>query len=168
VICESAIVAEYLDRKYAKSPEARLLSDDPKERARAQLFVEMYCGKLYGFFYKLLWAAPADRAEISKNFLALLRQFNDALAAESATGPFAFGDRFTWPDAMISPWFSRFAAIKVHRGFEIPETEDFARLRQWVAACKAHPSVAVNARDDDYYAKGYASYAAKGDAAGTA
>jgi len=62
VLCESAIVAEYLDRKFAKDASARLLSDDPKERAEAQLFVEKLGGKVVGGFYKLLMA-PKDERE---------------------------------------------------------------------------------------------------------
>jgi hypothetical protein len=65
IMVESAVVAEYADRKFAASPEARLLSDDPLERAEAQLFVERHSSKVVGGFYKLLMAKAADREELT-------------------------------------------------------------------------------------------------------
>lgn len=65
IIVESAIVAEYVDRKFAASPDARLLSDDPLARAEAQLFVEQFSGKVIGGFYKLLMAKAADREALT-------------------------------------------------------------------------------------------------------
>jgi glutathione S-transferase len=60
IMTESAVVAEFVDRKYAASPDARLLSDDPVERAEAQLFITKYSGKVMGGFFKLMGSAPGD------------------------------------------------------------------------------------------------------------
>ncbi|KAA0153073.1 hypothetical protein FNF29_01477 [Cafeteria roenbergensis] len=170
VLCESAIVAEYIDRKFAADEGSRLLSDDPLKRAEAQLFVEQFGSRVVGGFYKMLWAPAGEKRDAAlAAYTETMKDLDEALRAKDArsgtAGPFFDGVRFGWVEVMLFPWLARRSALSVHRGWELPSGAGFERVNAWVAACTARPSVVANTTPGDYYAAQYKSYAEKGDAA---
>lgn len=96
-----------------------------------------------------------------------MKALNDALVAHDAstgqTGPFFEGTKFGWVEVMLYPWFARGSALRVHRGFEVEESDATSRLRAWMAACAKHPAVLANVSPDEYYSSGYKQYADRGE-----
>lgn len=168
MLCESAVVAEYIDEKFGGKAAPRLLPEDPVERAAARLFVNSFEGRNIKTFYGLLMAKPADRAELAAGRDQLMVDMSTALLAEQARsghkGPFFFGDRLGWPEVMLYTCFARHAALKVHRGWEIKEVEETAAVRAWAAACAAHPAIAAVTSEDAFFVEALSGMAAKGDA----
>jgi glutathione S-transferase len=64
---------------------------------------------------------------------------NDFLLEHAPSGPFLFED-FGWSETVFTPFFQRFVFLEYYENFALPDEPRYARVRQWVEACLAHPA----------------------------
>ncbi len=70
--------------------------------------------------------------------LGLYKDLNDFLEHYAPKGPWLF-DEFGLAEVVYTPVFQRFWFLDYYEDFRLPDTPDFARVKQWHDACVAHP-----------------------------
>ncbi|MES3001780.1 MAG: glutathione S-transferase family protein [Pseudomonadota bacterium] len=137
VLKESMVLLEYLD---AALPERPVAQRDPYRRAVENMLCRSegeFVNAGYGF---VMNQDPARRDAMRANLLKLYERFDDFLLQHSTGGPFLF-DEFGWAETVFTPMFMRFWFLEYYEGFELPLGDaKFARVREWVEACRAHPA----------------------------
>ena len=103
---DSVVVVEYIDGAFAGPT---LLPDDPVERARVRAACSFFDEKVRSPFYKILMAQDAQgqsaaATALSENWAALAE-----LMAPLEAGPFFLGERFSFFECAVLPWFIRAA-----------------------------------------------------------
>ncbi len=159
-IWESAIINEYLNEVF---PEPPLVPADPRERARARLWVDWANTRFADPFLVLLrGTSPKARAEASARFaecLAVLER--DGLGGRAA-GPYFFGPSPGLVEFSLFPWFERLTALRRVRGAAlVPELS--LGVARWVDAVAATPAAVACASPPDFYVERYAELAARPD-----
>jgi glutathione S-transferase len=71
--------------------------------------------------------------------LTQYQRLSDFLNEHAPSGPYLFED-FGWAEAVFTPLFMRFWFLEYYEAFALPADPRFARVRQWVDACRAHPA----------------------------
>lgn len=136
IIKESLVILRYFEDRFPTPPVAR---SDPYERAVENMLIATE-GPFTGAGYMFVLNQDRDkRADFEQKMLALYRQLNDFLTHHAPRGPFLF-DRFGLAETVFTPMFMRFWFLDYYEGFRIPDTPDYARVRQWHDACLAHPA----------------------------
>lgn len=147
-LCESLIVADYIAER-----ENILLPPSAEKRAVMRLFTDL-CGPSFSYF-------PLLRAKDEK-LEAALETFREGLVAVDAflnhhgtnhNGPFLFGDTFTLAECNAAPFVQRACIIlpaftgteanSVVNPMDICDELNLIRLKQWMEAVLARPSVAA-------------------------
>ncbi len=67
--------------------------------------------------------------------------------ARIPAGPFLFED-FGWAETVFAPLFMRFWFLEYYEGFELPDEEQYARVRSWRDACLSHPAAGQVTREE--------------------
>ncbi|KDD73699.1 hypothetical protein H632_c1918p1 [Helicosporidium sp. ATCC 50920] len=145
LLTESLVVTEYLNDKY---PEPPLLDNTPASRAKGRMFVEFFNSSYAPAVFGLLRAGSAEEASTKKDeFLKAIKTTGvalDRLAAKQG-GNFFAGDRFTMSDiATVTIVHRSVVALKHYRGIDVWEHVErggFARMKAWMEAALARPSV---------------------------
>jgi len=136
IIKESLVILQYFEDIYPGRPVAQR---DPYRRAVENMLTQMagdFVGPGYGW---LMNQDPARRETCRTDMLRQYAQLNDFLLAHAPAGPFLFED-FGWAEAVFTPFFARFWFLEYYEDFELPDEPRYARVREWVAACLAHPA----------------------------
>lgn len=160
IIKESLVILQYLEDIYPERPVAQ---HDPYRRA-----VENMLTRLDGDFFShgytwLMNQDPMRREALREGMLQQYAQLDDFLLAHSPAGPFLFED-FGWAETVFTPFFQRFWFLEYYEGFVLPDEPRYARVRQWVDACLAHPAAQQATKEE--IVKAYYDYA-KGAGNGT-
>lgn len=153
VLTESMIVAEYLCEQF---PEAKLLPTDCADRATLRLFLEL-CGSSAFFHFFSIPKARGDSAQFEAAVAALTEGMvntNSFLEAKGTSGgPFLFGNQFTLAECAAGPFVQRACTIlPAFTGegsgapypvdpMKICDDKGLARLKEWMIATLARPSV---------------------------
>ncbi|XP_042876910.1 pyrimidodiazepine synthase-like [Penaeus japonicus] len=137
-IYESTIVCDYLDDRF---PEPALYPNDPWEKARDRVYVELWA-KVYGPMYKI-YSAKGDQqtmAEAFESFLSGLDIFETELSRRGTT--YFGGVRPAMLDYMIWPHSERFAMLTMFagEGYEIPR-DRYPNMLSWIGKMKEDPAV---------------------------
>jgi len=135
-IYESAVINEYLEEVF---PSPAALPVSPSRRAFCRILID-YCNKSFAAAqFALLMNQQQERAEpLMADALASWRWLNNFLLQHSPDEDFAF-NKLGMADFTFMPFFSRYAALRYYRHFELPATEEFERVRRWHDACMHHP-----------------------------
>ena len=155
-IYESAIINEYLDEVF---PHPRLMPSGPTLRAKARIWID-YCDDYFiADHYALLKNTDAGKhdALLQKARRNLGFVEREGFTKLSGAGPFWFGSEPSLVDFAWYPFFERLPAWTHYRGLTI--SEDCRRLKTWLDAMSARPSVVQIANDADYYVGRYIGYA---------
>ena len=156
-VVESAIVNEYLDEVF---PEPALLPKDPGKRATARIWIDYANTRFvpaWGALLRGKTEAERDAARVS--LLESLEYIeNRGLHESSNDAPYWFGATPSLVDLSFYPWFERWAALEHHRG-SVPLAK-LPRLKRWVEALAARPSVKEIQNPTQYYVERYAKLAA--------
>ncbi|KAK2587737.1 hypothetical protein KPH14_003846 [Odynerus spinipes] len=146
-LCESLIIAEYLDEAY---PNNKLYPTDPLAKAKDKLLIKRF-NEVINNMYKLYAGTTIDRDMLDKALSSL--EFFDRELVKRKT-PFFGGNSPGILDLMIWPWCERADIIRILRGdeFIIPR-ERFLRLFEWKAAMKEDPAVKGSYLDPEVHAK---------------
>jgi glutathione S-transferase len=112
---------------------------DPYRRAVEQMLVCLESGFTAAGYTWVMNQEPAKRDALREAMLAQYAQLNDFLLAHAPAGPFLFED-FGWAETVFTPFFQRFWFLEYYEDFSLPDEPRFARVRQWIDACLAHPA----------------------------
>src|SRR3712207_1964965 len=82
---------------------------------------------------------PAARDEFRRGMHDRYARIDDFLREHSPSGPFLFED-FGLAETVFTPFFMRFWFLEYYEGFDLPEDDRYARVREWRDACLAHPA----------------------------
>jgi len=150
-LTESKLVAEYLGEAF---PESGLVPNNPSDRATQRLFMEL-CGSSSFSYYFSIIKAQKDPPNFQKSVASLVDgmiKANTFLEAKGKSGgPFLFGDQFTLAECEAAPFLQRACFIlpnftgnsncaKVDP-FQICDDHKLNRLKEWMTATLARPSV---------------------------
>ena len=152
-IFESAVCIEYVDEAFSSGKH--ILPKDPYDRAYVRIWSDFINKKIVPHYYRMLMLpeqVEEIKAELLKNLAELSKNISD-------DGPYFAGKSFGMIDIMLVPYTLRFFILKYYRGFEIPETEDYSKLRKWMEACHRHEWVSATQPDSDALIKEYKRYA---------
>lgn len=145
VIKESLVIMQYLEDIYPEPPVAQR---DPWRRAVENMLTRMdgdFFSQGYGW---LMNQDPARRDALREAMLNQYAQLDDFLLAHaSGNEPFLF-EAFGWAEAVFTPFFQRFFFLEYYEDFTLPDTPRFARVRQWIDACVAHPAAQQATREE--------------------
>lgn len=144
IIKESLVILRYIEDRFPTPPVART---DPYERAVENQLIALE-GPFVGAGYMFVMNQDrAKRPDFEQKILATYKQLNDFLAHHAPDGPFLF-DTYGLAEAVYTPMFMRFWFLDYYEGFQIPDTPDFARVKQWHDACLAHPAAQQVSHDE--------------------
>ena len=137
ILKESLVILRYLDETIGKTTVRRI---DPLEHAvESMLIAREGPFTMTGYVFVMNQDKSQQEAHRDK-LLGLYRDINDFLLHETrGDGPFLFDD-FGLAEAVFTPIFMRFWFLDYYEGFELPEGPDYDRVRDWRAACMAHPA----------------------------
>ena len=136
IIKESLVILQYLEDIYPERPVAQR---DPYRRAVEGMLTQMagdFISQGYGW---VMNQDPARRETCRADMLKQYAQLDDFLLAHAPAGPFLFED-FGWAETVFTPFFARFWFLEYYEDFQLPDEPRYARVREWVAACLAHPA----------------------------
>ena len=136
IIKESLVIQQYLEDIYPEHPVAQR---DPWRRAVENMLTRMDSEFVMQGYSWLMNQDPSRRDALREGMLNQYAQLDDFLQQHATAGPFLFED-FGWAEAVFTPFFQRFWFLEYYEDFELPDEPRFARVRQWVDACVAHPA----------------------------
>ncbi len=155
VIYESAVINEYLDEVF---PEPPLLPREPVARATARAWIDFANNRMVPHVYKMMLRQDAEGQDLHRRRLteAVLFMEHEGLSRLSS-GPFWLGAKPGLVDFTFYPHVQRFAALEHYRGFVIPQ--ECERLRGWIDAMEALPSVRATRRTVPQLIEAWKKYA---------
>lgn len=160
IIKESLVILQYLEDI---CPERPVAQRDPYRRAVEGMLTQMagdFVSQGYGW---VMNQDPARRETYRADMLKQYAQLDDFLRAHAPAGPFLF-EEFGWAEAVFTPFFARFWFLEYYEDFQLPDEPRYARVREWIAACLAHPAAQQVSKEE--VVKLYYDYA-KGAGNGT-
>jgi glutathione S-transferase len=144
IIKESLVILQYLEDIYPEHPVAQ---NDPYRRAVENMLTRMdteFFSQGYGW---LMNQDPTRRETLRDGMLNQYAQLNDFLLAHAPAGPFLF-EAFGWAEAVFTPFFERFWFLEYYEDFTLPNEARYARVREWIDACVAHPAAQQTTREE--------------------
>ena len=136
VFKESLVILRYLDETLPGDPLRRAAPDE--HAVESMLVAKEGAFTTAGYLFVMNQDREARAAHLDK-LLRLYREIDDFLCEHSPDGTFLF-DRFGLAEAVFTPMFQRFWFLDYYEGFDLPDTEAYARVRKWRAACMAEPA----------------------------
>ncbi|AAZ97003.1 glutathione S-transferase family protein [Thiobacillus denitrificans ATCC 25259] len=144
VIKESLVILRYFEDIYR---EPQIAQTDPYRRAVENMLTTMdrdFVAAGYGW---LMNQDPKQRDALRENMLKQYAQLDDFLLEHGAPGPFLF-ETFGWAETVFTPFFQRFWFLEYYEDFELPTASRYARVREWIDACVAHPAAQQTTREE--------------------
>jgi len=156
VIKESLVILRYLEEVF---PEPAIARRDPYERAVERMLIAHESAFTPLGYRFVMNRDPAARDRFVQQMLAEYAKLDAFLRRHNPQGTFLF-QNFGLAEAVFTPIFMRFWFLDYYEGFDIPQTEDFTRVRRWRDACLAHPAAQQVSREEIVklyydYARGY-------------
>jgi glutathione S-transferase len=136
IINESLVILQYLEGVYPERPVAQR---DPYRRAVESLLARMEAD-LVALGYGFVMNQSLERRDAFRD--GMLKQYarlNDFLMAHAPSGAFLFED-FGWAETVFTPLFMRFWFLEYYEDFQLPESNQYARVRRWRDASISHPA----------------------------
>jgi len=144
ILKESLVILRYLDEALPGTPLRR--ADLLEHAVESMMITQEGPFTAAGYIFVMNQDA-AKREACEEKLLASYRWLNDFLAHHAPEGPFLFNE-FGLAEAVFTPMFQRFWFLDYYEGFALPDTADYARVRQWQEACMAHPAATQVSREE--------------------
>jgi glutathione S-transferase len=155
VLNESSVINEYLDEVF---PEPRLMPRDPYRRALTRIFIDYGNQTFVPLLYRLLMNQDKAKAEgLTAKALESWRWLDEFLTKHNPGGTF-LEEAFGMADLSFAPFFQRYTLNDYYRGFSVPETDAYARVRRWSDALLNHPAAIETSLPAEDYVKLYEDY----------
>ncbi len=136
VLKESLVILRYVEEAFGAAPVARR---DPYERAVERMMIAREGPFTTAGYLYVMNRDRAKTAQMRQELLDHHAWLDDFLRLHNPGGPYLF-DGFGLAELVYAPIFMRFWFLGYYEGFDLPETDEFARVRRWRAACLAHPA----------------------------
>lgn len=135
VLRESLVLLRYLDESFGP----RIASSDPLSHAIENLFIT-HERELVNAGYTLV--LNQDRSRREQLYGHVLKQYAalNAFLTQYAPKTEFLLEHFGYAEAVFTPIFVRFHFLEYYEGFELPNDEQFARVRAYCDACLKHPA----------------------------
>jgi glutathione S-transferase len=144
IIKESMVILRYLEDVFPDPPVAQR---DPYRHAVEGMLNAME-GPFVAAGYRFVMNQDPDRrTALRDEVLAHYAKLNGFLAEHNPDGVWLFED-FGLCEAVYAPIFMRFWFLEHYEGFALPDGPEFARVRRWQDACRAHPAAQQVTRDE--------------------
>ena len=153
IIKESLVILRYLD-EIIEGPKLRR-SDPCKHAVESMLIARENAFTMAGYLY-VMNQDRDSRSDHNNKLLDLYRDINGFLLEHSAAGTYLFED-FGLAEAVFAPIFMRFWFLDYYENFELPESDEYARVKAWRDECMSHP--ATHQVSEDEIVKLYYDYA---------
>ncbi|KAJ2233381.1 hypothetical protein H4R99_004575 [Coemansia sp. RSA 1722] len=155
ILIESLVISEYVADQF---PEAHLLPTDALERAQLRLFVEIFSSKIVPNLYGALRAASAEEQETKKEgILAGIRDASRQLENQwkrvNNNEGLWLGDRVSLAEINTVSFVNQLAAVEIHRGLVVPQSQEYAAFNKWVEAYSARPEYTEYSLADEVIAE---------------
>lgn len=144
ILKESLVILDYLD---ATIGETALRQSDPFRRAVEQMLIAREGPFTMAGYLFVMNQDPDARDQHRDKLLGLYRDIDGFLTEHAPDGPWLH-DGFGLAEAVFTPMFMRFWFLEYYESFSLPETADYARVRQWQEACLAHPAAQQVSREE--------------------
>ena len=144
ILKESLVILRYLDEVLEGESLRRT---DPYEHAIESMLIAREGPFTMAGYLFVMNQDRARRAEHNDKLLALYRDINGFLLEHNPHGTFLF-DRFGLAEAVFAPLFKRFWFLDYYEQFELPQGDDYARVRKWKEGCMSHPATDQVAEDE--------------------
>jgi glutathione S-transferase len=144
IIKESRTILDFFEEHFPDIPVTRA---DPYERAIERMLIATEGDFTMTGYMMVMNQAPDKRWDFVDKMLGHYRNFDTFLRQYNPEGVFLFED-FGMSEVIYTPIFMRFWFLDYYEGFDIPETEEFARVHRWRDACVAHESAQQVCRDE--------------------
>lgn len=136
ILKESMVILRYLENLF---PEPAVAQSDPYLRAVEGMMCAME-GAFTAQGYRYVMNQDANRREeFREGMLDQYSRLNDFLMQHNPEGTYLFED-FGWAETVFTPLFMRFWFLEYYEDFDLPERNEYARVRRWRDACLAHPA----------------------------
>ena len=136
ILKESIVILRYLEDLF---PEPAVAQRDPYLRVAEGMMCAME-GAFAAHGYRYVMNQDANRREeFREGMLDQYSRLNDFLTQHNPEGTYLFED-FGWAETVFTPLFVRFWFLEYYEDFDLPETNEYARVRRWRDACLAHPA----------------------------
>ena len=133
VIKESLVILRYLEEAF---PEPAIARRDPYKRAVERMLIA-HEGPFTTCGYKFVMNRDrAARAGFVEQMLGEYAKLDAFLRRHNPDGIWLF-DRFGLAEAVFTPMFMRFWFLEYYEDFDLPQTQEYARVRRWREACLA-------------------------------
>jgi glutathione S-transferase len=143
VVKESLVILRFIEEVF---PEQAIARQDPYERAVERMLIA-HEGSFTACGYRFVMNRdPSARQKFAGRMLDEYATLDEFLRRHNPGGVFLFDD-FGLAEAVFTPMFMRFWFLEYYEGFDLPQTEAFARVRLWRDACLAHPSAQQVSRE---------------------
>lgn len=143
VLKESLVLLRYLEERFPAPPVARA---DPYGRAVERMLIARE-GPFTAAGYGMVMNRDRERAaDLRDRLLAEFAAIDAFLRRHGSEGAWLF-ERFGLAEVVFTPILMRFWFLEHYEGFALPETEAFARVARWRAACLAHPAAQQVSRE---------------------
>ena len=136
IIKESLVILRYLD-EIIEGPKLRR-SDPCKHAVESMLIARENAFTMAGYLY-VMNQDRDSRSDHNNKLLDLYRDINGFLLEHSAAGTYLFED-FGLAEAVFAPIFKRFWFLDYYENFELPESDEYARVKAWRDECMSHPA----------------------------
>lgn len=144
VIKESLVILQYLEDIY---PDPPITQADPYRRAVENMLSALASEFIAPGYAWLMNQDAGRRDALRAEMLKQYAQLDTFLRQHASPGPFLF-EAFGWAETVFTPFFQRFWFLEYYEDFELPTTQDYARVGDWIAACVAHPAAQQVTREE--------------------
>lgn len=133
---ESMVIMRYIESAFPNPPVART---DHYEHALESILVGLE-GEFSTTGY--LFVLNQDQDACAQHYERMLDQWRklNAFLNQYAPGETFVFDEFGWAESVFTPFFMRFWFLDYYENFELPDTEEFDRVKRWRDACLEHPA----------------------------
>jgi len=136
IIKESLVIMRYLDEIFPEIPVAQV---DPYRHAVEGMLEKLESDFTFQGYTWVMSQEFEHRESFKANLLKQYEQLNHFLLQHAGTGPFLF-EKFGWAEVVFTPLFMRFWFLEYYEDFQLPASDEFARVKQWIEACTSHPA----------------------------
>ncbi|MEO6659171.1 MAG: glutathione S-transferase family protein [Burkholderiaceae bacterium] len=136
ILKESLVILQYLEDLF---PEPAVAQRDPYRRAVENMLTRLegeFCTQ--GYVY-VMNQSVERRESLREGMLKHYARLNAFLMEHSPHGTFLF-EEFGWAETVFTPFFIRFWFLEYYEDFELPGGPEYARVKQWIEVCLAHPA----------------------------
>jgi glutathione S-transferase len=144
VLKESLVLMQYIEDVFPEPPVAQR---DPWRRAIENMLTRFEGDFTTQGYVFVMNQDPGKRDAMRDGMLKQYTRLNDFLVEHAPAGPFLF-EEFGWAEAVFTPMFMRFWFLEYYEHFDLPDTPQYARVRQWREACMAHPAAQQVTREE--------------------